>query len=195
MIIAGNKDEKIKKFCKFLSLKNEDQICPIARKILDEFVCNPQNLEGILAAARHVVTYSFFPEVSNRFLIKSDIGQLERLFFLFAAGTQLGTQTSDNPTISVDRIFINQHPNTRHYVAAYHPPHHPEVPNSIGIAMGRVINFCGNSFAAIEPGASKECRDALHAMVRDTIKAGAEEAYHAYQHMDPVKLAQLEPPC
>jgi hypothetical protein len=145
-----------------------------------------------LTCMRELVQANENPKVSKLFAEKSNSSHVEQLLFLFAAGVQLTAEATGNNNITINRFFLIDSTGEDYFNAAYCPPDITNYPNSIAMALSWAINFCGMSFSVANKGASQSMHDEFRKMVRKTIGAGAEEAYHAYQHNDPSKRSELE---
>lgn len=191
---ASQNAPHMQRFQKFLNLKSEDPIAPIAQKILDEFVSQPNTLQGILQHARDSVARGASdPRASQQFNKGSRVSHIEDIMFLAAIGAQLAFEETQRTPIAIKRFFVDLSIEDLRRRYAHRDSTHATYPNSICIATPWLIAFSGRAFTA----AQLQANVALHKVFEDTvyssIESSAEEAYHAYQLNDPEAFAKLEP--
>lgn len=186
-----DKESLYQKFLEFTGLKRVEDICSISKKILDDQATNDKALMEVETKLRTYL-YQYAPPQAQDFYMKSlSHEQIQDVFFLLAAGSQLTANQLNNPSVNTNQFFVTEEPTLQSVVQGYVPPYTNEYNNSIFVTIRGINQYCGSVANRNLATSGQRYTDVLKSCVRSLISGSAEEAYHAFQHNDHKLNAQL----
>lgn len=198
----------------FLNMKEDAPLSPITHQLIMKYLdvsaeeakqmglTIPRNLYE--AGNRGFMDKAISDRIAPILEKQKDIGEILRdQIFLFAAGSQLAYDLmSPKERTILDKSNVGaayEHSVLRgrmdqgaEFLYICTPPEDTSTPNAAIITLGGAIGYAALHVQESQRGATKDQKELYIEQVRLALNAGAEETFHALQHHDPAKRAELE---